>query len=285
MNKDENNLLKDPFNIKAGDSIYFRCAPSAIDWATIIMLRILKEINIMYTTERVNEYRLRREALHIAKKQTGKLGYYVNRVRRIFLGLFNYVVIVALVVVQVIIEANIITWLFFCLNLTNLAYMIKGSQSVKEIKKQYWISSIIKYYSLLVIALNSVVLAFNQKLDLKEHDPGYKKEYATVKAFFQLIGLKANDLEYIDVKHKDGEQYSQSEMENHALRNRMIAMIIFFLCSIYLCSNFSKRIKQAVDDKMFDEAEYKKLFEFKTDKKRDDQTSSSESDSDKDGHF
>lgn len=48
-----------------------------------------------------------------------------------------------------------------------------------------------------------------------------------------------------------------------ALRGRMIAMVIFFLCSIYLCGLFSTKMKQAKEDEDFGEADYKKLFMYK----------------------
>jgi len=49
----------------------------------------------------------------------------------------------------------------------------------------------------------------------------------------------------------------------------MIAMVIFFLLSIYLCNHFSSMIKVAKEDENFDEADYKKLFEYKIKKKQD----------------
>lgn len=47
----------------------------------------------------------------------------------------------------------------------------------------------------------------------------------------------------------------------------MIAMVIFFLCSIYLCNLFSSKMKEAQDDENFGERDYKKLFEYRMDKK------------------
>ena len=52
----------------------------------------------------------------------------------------------------------------------------------------------------------------------------------------------------------------------------MIAMVIFFLLSIYLSNHFEYKIHSAKEDENFGEADYKKLFEFKsksTKKKKD----------------
>lgn len=73
-----------------------------------------------------------------------------------------------------------------------------------------------------------------------------------------------------------------NKIEHRALRGRMIAMVIFFLLSIYLCNHFSKMIKYAKEDENFDEADYKKLFEYKIKKKKDqDEQSGSGSEGDK----
>jgi len=42
----------------------------------------------------------------------------------------------------------------------------------------------------------------------------------------------------------------------------MLAMVIFFLCSIYLCNHFSQKLKVAVGDEDFVEEDYKNMFEF-----------------------
>lgn len=171
-----------------GETLYFRCSPHFEDWLNIFLMKLLREINIMYTKEKKSEYKLRQEALHVVAEKTGKLGYYFARVKRIFLGLFNYFVIVSLVAVQAITKPSIITWMFFCLNLLNLSYMIKGSRKSHELKVQFLISSIIKFYSLIVIIANVFVLAWAYRIDLPENK--------SINQWLQLIGLKANPLEF-----------------------------------------------------------------------------------------
>jgi len=57
--KVEGELLRDPFHIRKGESLYFRLAPHYSEWVKVFLMKLLIEVNIMYTTEKVSEYRLR----------------------------------------------------------------------------------------------------------------------------------------------------------------------------------------------------------------------------------
>lgn len=48
-----------------------------------------------------------------------------------------------------------------------------------------------------------------------------------------------------------------------ALKGRMVAMVIFFLASIYLSNLFAFKMKSAKEDENFGEDDYRKLFEYK----------------------
>ena len=63
-------------------------------------MKILCEINIMYTTEKHHEYKMRQDAKTVLQEKTGRLGYYAARFSRIFFGIFNYIIVIALVMVQ-----------------------------------------------------------------------------------------------------------------------------------------------------------------------------------------
>lgn len=262
--KNEESVMNDPFRITPGASIYFRFPINFEDWFNIFLMKLLREVNIMYTTESLSEYRLRQEALHVLAEKTGSLGYYFARVKRIFLGIFNKLVIAALVCVQAITQPSIITWFFFALNLMNLSYMMKGSRKARELKIQFGISSTIKFYSLVVIMANVIVLSMSYIID--------SPPYANTRKWLQIIGLKANmlDYQYIEeLKRIDPDiELTPRMMEHMALRARMIAMVIFFLSSIYLCNLFAGQMKQADEDENFGEDDYRKLFEYKIDKKK-----------------
>ena len=103
-------------------------------------------------------------------------------------------------------------------------------------------SSIIKFYSLVVIILNVLVLAWGEKID---KDPEWKR----VKLWLQMVGLKANSMDFADAGKTEKEKEElRAEVELAVLRNRMLAMCIFFLASMYLTGHFAARIKQAKED-------------------------------------
>jgi hypothetical protein len=54
----------------------------------------------------------------------------------------------------------------------------------------------------------------------------------------------------------------------------MLAMIIFFLSSMYLTNLFASKIVKAREDENFGDGDYKKLFEFRPVNKHDDEDSS-----------
>lgn len=61
-NRDEDDTMKDPFHIPRGHSLYFRISPPWNSWITVFMMKLLIEINMMYTTEKNDEYKLRMAA-------------------------------------------------------------------------------------------------------------------------------------------------------------------------------------------------------------------------------
>jgi hypothetical protein len=165
-NQQTENPMRDPFNIpRESNSIYFRLMPPWELWVTVALMKLLIELNIMYTDEKNEEYKLRMAANTVLTESTGKAGYYFKRALRIFVGVFDILVIISLVVVQSLIDPSIISWLFFVLNLVNLSYMIKGGEHRSDLRTQYYISNIIKVYALIVIIVTIFVLANSHKID------------------------------------------------------------------------------------------------------------------------
>jgi hypothetical protein len=51
-NEDKQNPFKSPFDIKDGESLYFRLKPNFFDWSNIILQSFLYDINIMYQSKK-----------------------------------------------------------------------------------------------------------------------------------------------------------------------------------------------------------------------------------------
>lgn len=49
------NPMSDPFHIKEGEALYFRLAPHFEEWSNVLLMRILVDINVMYTEEKLTE--------------------------------------------------------------------------------------------------------------------------------------------------------------------------------------------------------------------------------------
>jgi len=47
--------MSDPFHIKEGEALYFRLAPHFEEWSNVLLMRILVDINVMYTEEKLTE--------------------------------------------------------------------------------------------------------------------------------------------------------------------------------------------------------------------------------------
>jgi len=90
-------------------------------------MNFLNEINVMYRKNKGEVEYWQKECYHVLEEKMGRAQYYFSRVKRIFVGAFTYVVIFSMILVQGITTASVITWIFFALNLINMAFMIKGS--------------------------------------------------------------------------------------------------------------------------------------------------------------
>ena len=113
-------------------------------------------------------------------------------------------------------------------------------------------------------------------------------EYVSLKKWLQIIGLKANVLDYEYIKdlkklNPDMDINNERTIEHLALRARMIAMVIFFLVSIYLCNLFNEQMQRASEDENFGEDDYRKLFEYRMDKKKNKDAEDSDSEAERIG--
>jgi len=84
---------------------------------------------------------------------------------------------------------------------------------------------------------------------------------------------------------EEAKKHKITEVENTELAHRMVAMVIFFLSSMYLVNHFNSKLIHAKEDENFNEEDYKKLFEYKLKSKNKSEvqtTSSSEEEDDDD---
>ena len=90
-----------------------------------------------------------------------------------------------------------------------------------------------------------IVLANSNTID---HDD----EWQGVRNWLQIFGFKANAIDYqskdFDHLSEEAKKHKISEIENINLAHRMIAMVIFFLTSMYLVNHFNNKLQHAKED-------------------------------------
>jgi len=88
------------------------------------------------------------------KKNFAKATYYLNRVQNIVKGILIYALMVFMIGIHIRLETNLFNWVFFSLNMINLALIIRGTNTIKEIKQSLKVINMLKVYSLAVLILD-----------------------------------------------------------------------------------------------------------------------------------
>jgi hypothetical protein len=79
--------------------------------------------------------------------------YYWKRVSFLVSNIFIFILIGGMLVCHCIISTDIISWIFFVLNFTNMAFLVRGENSRVAVNRSYMITNIMKAYSLIVLML------------------------------------------------------------------------------------------------------------------------------------
>jgi hypothetical protein len=255
------NDLDDPFNFAGKTSMYWKLKPEKYDWAVLIMMSILDTVNQMFSNQREGEVdKLQEECTKSFKKNYKRLTYYMQRVQNIIKGLIIYALMVFMVFIHKDLETNIINWIFFSLNMINLALIIRGTSTMNDIKQSLKIVNIIKVYSLTVLILIILFISLIgelPKVDIPDSlDQKFARAYPKIYGSLDLIGLRSNEITY------GGDIFKNKDIADKKLSARFVGYTEFFLISIYLSYHFTSLLRQKEADSNFTEQDYKKLFEW-----------------------
>jgi hypothetical protein len=83
-----------------------------------------------------------------------RIAYYFARVKRIMKGVFIYGIIIAMCVIHVNMQTNILNWLFFIVNIVNVVIMIIGVETQSSLRTQETIAKFIKVFSITIIVID-----------------------------------------------------------------------------------------------------------------------------------
>ena len=119
------NKYSDPYRINDDADIYFRLKPETLDWFILVMLGLIIELNTLFRDKKKAD-KMVDEAVHGMSDDFPRTTYYFGRVKRIISSLFIYIIIATMCIVQINMQTNLINWLFFIVNITNVVIMITG---------------------------------------------------------------------------------------------------------------------------------------------------------------
>jgi hypothetical protein len=195
------------------------------------------------------------------REKNEKAAYYYNRFATIVEGMSIFIALGILLGFLLYIDCDAITWVFFVLAFINLGYVIRGSTDSSAVAVNLCIAQIIKGYSLLVLIIQVGFTAYYGALPSTEPNSVDQKLKASHPWFYSnldVIGLRAN-LDYHNVDLNDP---VAREALNRKAVVRNIAIVSFFLISIYLAFYFERQLKTTNEKENFGEDDYKKMFEY-----------------------
>lgn len=115
------------------------------------------------------------------------------------------------------------------MNLGLFGLIIRGNKSIKSLKNNLRVVSIIKMYSMIILISNIMFILFvGEKPKVNQphsNDQKFKRKFPTLYNYLDIIGFRTN----VHILNE--------EQQKTAFENKFAAYIIFFLLSIYL-NNF-----------------------------------------------
>lgn len=166
------------------------------------MMSFLNVVNRMFSQKEEID-KMSTQCSNSLYDQHQKFFYYLGRVKTITKGLLIYGLIVLMIYLHTNIETNVINWIFFSLQMTNLALIIKGMNSIKEIKLQIFVISIIKNVSFIILALDIFFITLFGELPGKTKlDTKFKETFPFIYNNLEFIGFRSNEIALNDIRDR-----------------------------------------------------------------------------------
>lgn len=144
---------------KEGSSIYFQHLPQAFDWIMVILMAQLNVLNKMFVDEDKSA-ELEVACHDIIRKRYPSQVLFGRRLRnwanRWLLWISLFVMVASLSKAQ----TNLITWVFFILNVSLMSLVARGGLDLHTLKRTWQCAAIIKYYSVSIILIDVAFICF-----------------------------------------------------------------------------------------------------------------------------
>jgi len=223
---------------KQGSSIFFRHKPKFFDWAVLLLMNLLNLINYLFQDkEEVAEMdRICYEG--IREKYTDAL-YNAMRFKNFIQSNLIFVVLAVLLYFIAKAQVNLISWIFFILNMMMLSFIAKGDGKESTNKHIKQVCTIIKTYSTIILVADIIFICFVGERP-KPDQPGsldqeLSRRYKFLYSHLDLIGLRL----YLDAANLPSE-----EAQRLMLRTKFYSYIAYLMVSIYLEATYSNIIEK-----------------------------------------
>jgi hypothetical protein len=160
-------------------------------------------------------------------------------------------------------QTNLITWVFFTLNVSLMSLVARGGLDLHTLKRTWQCAAIIKYYSVSIILIDVAFICFigeSKSTDRNSYDQQLARAAPILYKYLDFIGLRVITDPY-------QKKILHPVELNHQLQVRFTSYIVYMLFSLYLAGQYEKKYQNALGAKEFTEADYKRLFEIEADAK------------------
>jgi hypothetical protein len=160
-------------------------------------------------------------------------------------------------------QTNLITWLFFILNISLMSLVARGGRELRTVQRTRHFTNIIKYYSVSIILIDIAFICFIGEAGIpyshNSYDQQLKRAAPIFYKYLDFIGLRVITDPY--------KKPTPAEL-NHQLQVRFTSYIVYMLFSLYLSGQYEKKYQNALAAKDFTEDDYKRLFEIEVEAKQ-----------------
>lgn len=152
------------------------------------------------------------------------------------------------------------------LSFINLAFVIRGSSDSSAVSINLCIAKFIKAYALIVLIIQVGFTSYFGAIPSREPTSADGLLRANSPVFYanlDVIGLRSMTVcaKAADPTIDLNDDNVRLELNRIALV-RIVAIVCFFLISIFLANYFEKQLKTSNEKEQFGESDFKKLFEY-----------------------
>lgn len=246
---------------KPDQSIFFRHAPDFFDWAVLLLMNLLNLINHLFQDkEEVKE--MQQICDDGIKENFTKARYNAIRFKNFVQSYLIFVVLGVLLYFIGKAQVNLISWIFFVLNMMMLSFIAKGDDKDSTNRYTKQVCTVIKVYSTIILVSDILFICLvgeREKLQQPDSlDQEFSRRYPLLYENLDLIGLRL----YVDPTLKDTEGALGEEHRRMMLKTKFFSYISYLMVSIYLEATYANIIKEQELEHDKGEEHYKALFEY-----------------------